>query len=446
MRKTPQALSLPILLAGALILGGCPPDGKMPRLPDQETNVDIVGTPDPGPELSLDVEILIDATTSMSGYATVGESAFNRFVEELEAAIRSGSRQSKLTFFKFGSSIKPIERETAILRKPASFFAEKGVFEQTKLEDAIETTDPKKDRVILTDLFQNEGDINKVVAAFKEKCFDKNRDVGVLMVRSEFDGMVYDAKVPPYRYISKPGQPETLRAFYAIFVGDASRFLRIYQALKSTRIASALDDRAFLVLSRAAVRGYKVQFEIPKSKGKKIRITKSTDSNPFENSTNIHLLSGASEEELVARITVDPNSFGPRLNLGKLYLSSKTATLKGKAKPSDPPEIRDTDEVQPKALTVKDNVLTATLAIGVPNDQKRKTGKTLYKVLFALPSDLEAFSPPPPFVDQSSENPRPGADPQKTINLEKFTRDLIRGWATAQTRYVAKAYIRTERK
>ncbi len=418
----------------------------MPHLEDEETNVDIVGPAKKELGLALDVDILIDATTSMSGYATVEGSVFNRFVEELEAAVLSGAKQAKLTFFKFGTSMRPIEREVAVLRKPAAFFAEKGVFEQTRLEEAIDSPDPAKDRVILTDLFQNEGDVNKVVAAFKEKCFDRGRDVGILMVPSEFNGVVYDARVPPYGYASKAGEPGTNRAFFAIFVGDASRFVRIVEALKSTRVASAIADDAFLVLGRHTVENYAVRFEVPKGKGRKIRITKSTKANPFGNEVDVHLLPGAADEELEARITIDPKPFGPRLTLGKLYLQALAATVKPSGGAKAALDVRETEEVRPKSLTSRENVLTATVVIGVPAEPARKKGKTLYKLLFVLPPELGAFEPPARLVEQSSDDPRPGAGPEKTINLEKFTRDLIRAWATAQPRYVAKAYIRAERK
>jgi len=443
-----RARSIASLFCALIVLGAasCGEKAPMPHLVDEETNADIVGPTDKHLELALDAEVLIDATTSMSGYATVEGSVFNRFVEELEAAIRSGAKQAKLAFYKFGTSVRPIEREVAVLRKPAAFFAEKGIFEQTRLEDAIDSPDPAKDRIILTDLFQNEGDVNKVVAAFKEKCFDRGRDVGILMVRSEFDGVVYDAKVPPYRYVSKAGELASNRAFFAIFVGDAARFGRIVEALKSTRVASAIDDDAFLVLSRHAVKGYKVQFEVPKGKARKIRITKSGKPNPFENGVDVHLLPGATEEELITRITIDPVPFGPRLTLEKLYLIAKQATMKPGGKVKGAPDVRDTDEIRPKSLAAQGRTLTATLTIGAPTAPVEKKGRTLYKLLFALPAELGAFEPPARIVEQSSDDPRPGAGPEKTVNLEKFTRDLIRAWATAQPRYVAKAYIRAERK
>ena len=446
MSRTTLTRALPLLLAGALMVAACPPKLGMPHLGDEDRNDDIVGPPSPGPDLALDVDILIDGTTSMSGYAVAGESVFNRFVEELEAAIRSGSKQSKIAFFKFGTSIKPIGRDVAILRKAPAFFAEPGIFEQTRLEDAVANVAPTKDRILLTDLFQNEGDVNKVVAALKEKCFDKNLDVGILMVKSEFDGMVYDAKVPPYRYVTKSDRPETHRAFFAIFVGDADRFVRIYRALKSTRVASALDDQAFLVLSRTAVKGYKVRFELLKTKDKKIQIAKSSEPNPFDNKVDIALGTGAGVEELIARVTVERNLYGPRFNLAKVSLQAIAVAPKTGAKRNDPPEAKPTQDVKLKSLEAKEDELSATLAIGSPTETNRKSGKMLYKVLLELPTDLDGFAPPPPFLNQSSENPRPGADPQKTIHLEKFTRDLIRGWATAQTRYAAKAYIHADRK
>ena len=70
-------------------------------------------------------------------------------------------------------------------------------------------TDSTENRlvVIVTDLFQDNGDINRLVPELKEKCIKKGVDVGLFGVRSQFDGTVYDIGIgegSSLRYRSSP--------------------------------------------------------------------------------------------------------------------------------------------------------------------------------------------------------------------------------------------------
>ena len=82
--------------------------------------------------------------------------------------------------------------------------------------------------VIVTDLFQDEGDINRLVAQLKEKYLQKELAVGLLGIRSQFDGTVYDAgiNVPP---IDHQGD----RPFYLLVLGRHADIAYYFDQIKA---------------------------------------------------------------------------------------------------------------------------------------------------------------------------------------------------------------------
>ncbi len=69
-----------------------------------------------------------------------------------------------------------------------------------------------------------------------------------------------------------------------------------------------------------------------------------------------------------------------------------------------------------------------------------KTLAISYEIVFLLPQ-LNAFAIPDWVVELSSQNPTPESDQNKTLNLDRFIRDLLRSAATINEYKVAKGYL-----
>ncbi len=398
------------------------------RFADETQNTDVVASSNLSQASPLDVELYIDATSSMAGFAAAPDGVFNRFVEEIEGAIESYPAKSKIDFFKFGTRVQSIDRDTAMLHRDAAFFRELGIYEQTRIEEAVANADPAKVRILLTDLFQTEGDVNRVVAVLKEKCFERGIDIGILLVRADFNGMIYDANVPPFRYSSTDGDIKSYRPFFAIFIGKAEQFSHLYQALKATELRPSIDDRAFLILSSRIVADYSIA--IGKKRGTDLVVRKLPWEDRFRNTFFADLAFSEAGQEITLNIEVKPQEFSPPLQLTKLRLNTWSLETGASSKPEK------ADHVQLKSVVANDGGVAATIIL-------KTTGKPrpiAYKLLFQL-LPLEGYALPSPFVENSTRNPRPDNDANKTLNLEKFTRDLVRSWASVQQGYVAKAYL-----
>ena len=246
-------------------------------------DTDKMGIPDPPeplPDLppvsdSLVARIYFDATLSMQGFVVPGSTHYTRICPALESAIVSGWRDETVSFFRFGERVEPIDRSTYLQVGDENFY-QTDIGIKTYIEKIIENEDPlvkpqmegsntlegateidvnnmpeegteadsTENRlvVIVTDLFQDNGDINRLVPELKEKCIKKGVDVGLFGLRSQFDGTVYDIGIgegSSMRYRSTPGNPETFRPFYLLVLGKHADIAHYFDRLKANGFSGA---------------------------------------------------------------------------------------------------------------------------------------------------------------------------------------------------------------
>lgn len=179
----------------------------------------------------IEIDIYIDATTSMGGFAVGEKTIYSQFIDQLEASALSAWKSADVKYYKFGTKIKVINRAEFLKAKNnQSFYRERGFLEKTYIDSVIKKTDVKRLSVVITDLFQDEGDVNNMVEQIRSQCFRKNIMVGFLGIKSEFDGLVFDTPNNPGGYRLKTEE----RPFYALFFGDPSRMEKLFEVLKTT--------------------------------------------------------------------------------------------------------------------------------------------------------------------------------------------------------------------
>ena len=271
-------LLLSICLCFSIFLISC----DKPGIPDFKPDPDI--TPS---DISdrLVARIYFDATLSMQGFVVPGSTHYTRICPALESAIVSGWRDETVSFFRFGERVEPIDRSTYLQVGDESFY-QTDIGIKTYIEKIIENEDPlvkpqmegsntlegateinvnnmpeegaeadsTENRlvVIVTDLFQDNGDINRLVPELKEKCIKKGVDVGLFGLRSQFDGTVYDigsGEGSSLRYRSTPGNPETFRPFYLLILGRHADIAHYFDRL----IAKGFPEAQTVIFSRYLV-------------------------------------------------------------------------------------------------------------------------------------------------------------------------------------------------
>lgn len=244
------------------------------------------GTPDFEPDMSdltpgdisdrLVARIYFDTSVSMQGFVVPNSTRYTRILRYLESAIVSGWNTGKAEFFRFGEQVRPINRDSYLRAGSVGFYDDIRTFIQKIFEyedqlanenieinntsgdsiDAITpsesiSNDKKENRlvVIVTDLFQDRGDINLLVSQLKDKYIKNGLEVGLLGLRSEFNGKVYNLGTAPVTYRSRPGNPETFRPFYLLVLGRHADIAHYFDRL----IANGFSEAKTVIFSQYLV-------------------------------------------------------------------------------------------------------------------------------------------------------------------------------------------------
>ena len=363
----------------------------------------VLGPPAPRTD-SARVNLYVDATVSMGGYVAVPNSRYADFLDGLESAAQTTWRHADVHFFRFGAQTQEVTRPNFLAAKAPGFYTEK----ITDIDRAVDCGPANEVRVIVTDLFQSEGDINAIVARIKDRCFQRGRAVAVLGVPSQFRGKVYDARVPAFPYAST-ANPASFRPFYALLLGDPGA-LEPFLASLSAR--SGGERLPYVTVAPSVVRHYGVAMR--KAPGTR-ELNAQTPIGPYEFS--FALLKGQRGGTVLADVAVtsSPGAFPLRADQLELVAYRRTVAPGSKA-PSDSTE---TPDVTLQRATQGGDSLHLTLAVTPP----ATPGTYAYKLVLRT-AGAGGFTEPAWVGQYSSTNPTPTTDANRTLNLAEFVRDM----------------------
>ena len=182
----------------------------------------------------LAIDIHIDGSGSMLGYINQENSSYIQALKLLDSTLGLSSRDSQLTvkYYRSGDyqhQAKGLTRSEFRKAHKSEFYDGKNpAFPAVSSDLGSLITKPKNsDRltVIVTDLEQNDGDVNLIANKIKENYFnskDKNYAVGIWAVKSEFNGTVYSASDADkkFNYNTEGKTSKQYRPFYILFLGD----------------------------------------------------------------------------------------------------------------------------------------------------------------------------------------------------------------------------------
>ena len=222
-----------------VLLGSCSKSRWVPApLPDSGEALERLST-------GLTVDVFLDATLSMQGFVNPG--AWTRYAQVLQvlwSSVQTSWPKGEIRFFKFGTQITPLSSNAPLEASTPEFYTDPGYFEETLIENVIDSADVTNLAVIVTDLFQNDSDINLLTAKLKDKYIINGRAIGVLGIKSEFDGTVYDVGINNYsfRYPAGSHQTPAMRPFYLLMLGKHADIKEYSASLRSNRPDFISDD------------------------------------------------------------------------------------------------------------------------------------------------------------------------------------------------------------
>ncbi len=210
----------------------------------------------------LTINLNIDGSGSMLGYVNEENSSYIQALKLLDSTLALSSRRSPSTvkYYRSGDyqhQAKELTRSEFRKAEKADFYnGTNPILPAVSSDLGSLITKPKNsDRltVIVTDLEQNDGDVNLIANKIKENYFnskDKNYAVGIWAVKSEFNGTVYSASDAnkKYNYNTKGKTSKQYRPFYILFLGDYKDIANYFDKLEKEQ-GNLSDSTKFLIFS-----------------------------------------------------------------------------------------------------------------------------------------------------------------------------------------------------
>jgi hypothetical protein len=207
---------------------------------------------------SIKAEVYVDRTPSMGGFVAIADSRYAKTLKHIEAAIQSSwPRDNATDFYVFGTESIKIDRNAYINQAAQNpgYYRYETNFEFNDIEKAI--PQPVRERlvVIITDLYQENTDINKVVKALQERYLAQSSGyaVGILGIKSQFNGTIYDIgqNKGSFKYNSG-NQPEQYHPFYVIMLGLYANVEKFFQNLQDLG-SDYISDAQFVIFANRVV-------------------------------------------------------------------------------------------------------------------------------------------------------------------------------------------------
>jgi len=216
----------------------------------------------------IQAQIYIDGTPSMNGFVSLGGSRYIRTLRTLSTAINEKWQNSQTKFYRFGDNNKNLlssenfqqAQTTAFYPKDTASEVGYPFFENSQITDILNTDKATNDglTLIVTDLTENKQSMLNIFELLKQKYFNSDFAIGILALRSEFNGSVYDVGLNNESFAwntSSPQQksdPKFYRPFYIVMLGKYANVNYFYERLEASD-KEIIKDGKFIVFDKKLV-------------------------------------------------------------------------------------------------------------------------------------------------------------------------------------------------
>ena len=418
-------------------------------------------TPDTISE-NLVVRIYFDASVSMQGFVVPNSTQYKNILRPLESVITSSWKNGKTEFFSFGENVQKIDRDRYLSVGSVDFYVEwrtyiQKIFEyeqqlvkdkiginntshdsldvDTSSNDTNDSTEENHIVVIVTDLFQDRRDVNLLVSQLKEKYIKQGVEVGLLGLRSEFDGKVYNLGTAPLPYRNKSGNPETFRPFYLLVIGKHADIAHYFDRL----MANGFTDAQTIIFSRYLVNPILSFEDVTPEFDNLIRDTIAEERDPRVKEYRITNRDESSTISTKLKLILLPHviSFVPE---------EFDISIDAEHRP-------DTDGINEVSLDAQrclqvtsthfENDDSTELSVDFNLDSGSLLDRRIYLYSVTLRPDIDSFKEPDWCSEWDMGDERNGA---KTLNLLNFVRDLTQVTVVEHEPIIAKFHFYIEKR
>lgn len=165
----------------------------------------------------INASIYIDGTASMYGYVNYpGSTIYTLALQDIERTIKTVWKEDLITYFKFGDTTTELARKEFIAANQVAFYNQVN----TNIGGLVQELAEDHLNIIVTDLFQTDQDLDSLLASLKSKYLVDNRGVGIIGIKSHFNGKIYDVgKNAAFIEYASGTDEQTYRPFYMIVLG-----------------------------------------------------------------------------------------------------------------------------------------------------------------------------------------------------------------------------------
>lgn len=223
---------------------------------------------------SLNTSIYVDGTLSMQGYVVPGaETRYGQTLQTLESIATTAwaGTKSSVQYYRFGTKSRRIERSSYRNALTPGFYGGGEDVSVAAIDSVIQPPQDDSLTIIVTDLYQKNADIALVQDAINKNYLVNGFAVGVLGLRSEFNGTVFDVGLAnrSFQYNTSGLPPERWHPFYVIFlgkIGNIQYFVEQFRRAKPALFQQSNFDIFYSspVTQTATINSQNLPNELPK--------------------------------------------------------------------------------------------------------------------------------------------------------------------------------------
>ncbi len=186
----------------------------------------------------------------MQGYVNgLPDSRYGKTLRLIDSASSTGWNSATTKYYRFGTKKQPIDRDTFLKAQLPAFYQGGADFSTSRIDAAL--TDPAENQLslVVTDLYQKDADVRLVQNLLAQRYLSQGYAVGILAVKSEFKGTVYDVGISNQDFeYATPGKPaKAFHPFYVILLGSYGNVNHFFDQLQRNGLSAV--DHEFVIFS-----------------------------------------------------------------------------------------------------------------------------------------------------------------------------------------------------
>lgn len=186
---------------------------------------------------AIKISVLVDGTLSMQGYVNgLTNSQYIKTLKLIDSVSSTNWIKSKsdVKYYRFGTKKNLISRETYLRAQLPQFYGNGTNLEVSRIDTAMPSASQDHLSIVLTDLYQKDADVTRVRNELNQSYLRKGYAVGILAIKSEFNGMIYDVGVKSQKlsYTTKDKSSDKQHPFYIMLLGSYPNVSYFFNQLK----------------------------------------------------------------------------------------------------------------------------------------------------------------------------------------------------------------------